>query len=604
MKLIYAWIEKYRNIEQCGIGLSNDFIVDIKNANSKREDISIKRVSIKKGKKNLSIYGDNISEVTVIVGKNGVGKSNFITCIGDLFTSLDESSFMLIYYDEEKDDFILECNHIGIKDDLGVIKYAIHRDMLWIKFKNGNIEKIIHDDHKMIYNTEYIMIKDKLNDRMYPRANAISPIIPRFGLQYKKTGVLYQFKYLNNIIDNIENYKNNDIKIRFQIVGMLERIAKEYELSILPCNSLNEVSYYDYKYNHERSEYKKVYMLRFWEVTLNKLRFPKDKLIQNDMQEIRDMLNRCNGDIKELLNNYDIIKEKTIKIKNVLMKNGKENRIDIEKCYRIFVNLLEQIIEKIDDKCFWNSYEFSIKISSILQDKQLSQNIYDLLELADSKDIDLEFIGNKIKIEYENLSDGLRERFNVFSTIYKCFKQNKVEDFKNVILILDEPDTHMHPEWSRRLFTEILDFLNKEFSDSKFQIIFTTHSPFMLSDILKKDVIYLDKSDTGKLVVKDNNINTFGANIHTLLKHSFFIDSTMGEFARSNINEVLKFLNSQDYVGRMDKEKAKFICENIGEELVKNKMINLYKKRFPEEIEDKDEKINYLEKRVLHLERL
>ena len=40
------------------------------------------------------------------------------------------------------------------------------------------------------------------------------------------------------------------------------------------------------------------------------------------------------------------------------------------------------------------------------------------------------------------------------------------------------------------------------------------------------------------------NIETFGANIHTLLSHGFFMkDGLMGEFAKDKIDTAIKYLN-------------------------------------------------------------
>ncbi|KEJ01942.1 AAA family ATPase [Clostridium botulinum] len=601
MELIYVWIEKYRNIEQCGFHLSRDFTVEVKNEDKEdkeNKDIIIKSINIKKHIKYLNIYGNNISNVTAIVGKNSVGKSNFLSCIGELLTSFQESSFILIYYDKYKDNYIVECNQIAIKDDLGHIEYAIHRKIqpktLILEFNNGKIIEVF-DDNKILYDIEYITIKETLNEMMWPNANCVYSNISRFGLPYKRSGLLYQFVYLKDSSNNIENFKNNNIWINFEIIKEWQK-WDEYKMKILPKNFLNEKFYYCNDFDKERYLYKKVYMLRFFERTLNAMRFPKDDVIKEEQLILKEVINKCEGDIDKLLQKYEVIKEKTIKIRTILMENNMENTIDIDICYKKFVELLEKIIIKIEEQNFMNSFKFNINVSSILKDEELSKYVYEFLELADSNDICLEFINNKIKIYYNNLSDGLKERFNLFSTIYKCFKQNNIGKYKNIILILDEPDVHMHPEWSRRLFNDILHFLEKEFHNLRFQIIFTTHSPFMLSDIPKENVIYLSKNTNGKLYINDNDINTFGSNIHMLLKHSFFMDLTMGEFANKKIKAVARDLSekTKNKILSIDgrKEEIEYIIKNIGEPVIKRKLEDLYNKKFEHfEINNKIEEL-------------
>jgi hypothetical protein len=82
--------------------------------------------------------------------------------------------------------------------------------------------------------------------------------------------------------------------------------------------------------------------------------------------------------------------------------------------------------------------------------------------------------------------------------------------------------------------------------EKKVHFIITSHSPFVLSDLPKENVIFLEKDEkTGycKNVTKETNIETFGANIHTLLSHGFFMkDGLMGEFAKEKINKILTYL--------------------------------------------------------------
>jgi hypothetical protein len=124
------------------------------------------------------------------------------------------------------------------------------------------------------------------------------------------------------------------------------------------------------------------------------------------------------------------------------------------------------------------------------------------------------------------------------------------------------------------------------FSKKRFHFIITSHYPFILSDLPKKNVIFLDKVDNEtakkypKLDIKDledgncinvssemKDFNTFGANIHTLLSHGFFMSNgLMGEFAKSKIEEIKKF-----YV--LVKKCEKIITKS---ENVKNTIKNIY----------------------------
>ena len=70
-------------------------------------------------------------------------------------------------------------------------------------------------------------------------------------------------------------------------------------------------------------------------------------------------------------------------------------------------------------------------------------------------------------------------------------------------------------------------------------IIIASHSPFILSDLPKENIIFLEE---GKQVKPFKGKQTFGANIHTLLSDGFFMsDGLMGEFAKGKIEEIKDF---------------------------------------------------------------
>jgi len=119
---------------------------------------------------------------------------------------------------------------------------------------------------------------------------------------------------------------------------------------------------------------------------------------------------------------------------------------------------------------------------------------------------------------------------------------------------MDEPDLSLHPQWQKNYLFELYNLLNN--IDMTYYVLITTHSPFILSDLPKENVIFLEK---GKQVNPFENGQTFGANIHTLLSHGFFMDGgLMGEFAKTKINEVIEILQKQE----LSEDEIK-TCKNI-----------------------------------------
>ena len=100
----------------------------------------------------------------------------------------------------------------------------------------------------------------------------------------------------------------------------------------------------------------------------------------------------------------------------------------------------------------------------------------------------------------------------------------------------------------------------------------TTHSPFILSDIPKCNIIYLEE---GKMVDEyEGFINPFGANVNDVLKQSFFLKNGFtGEFAKRKITSLATFLSSPRKEDRqLDLNIAQNLIDMIGEPLVKQNL--------------------------------
>ncbi|MCD7878800.1 MAG: ATP-binding protein, partial [Candidatus Gastranaerophilales bacterium] len=148
--------------------------------------------------------------------------------------------------------------------------------------------------------------------------------------------------------------------------------------------------------------------------------------------------------------------------------------------------------------------------------------------------------------DFMSLSTGEQRILRFFADVYYCAAGLENEYETNVFLF-DEIDLSWHPEWQRKMvyyIKDIFDNIIMPNSERKINLIFTTHSPFILSDMPSNNVVLLARNKNGNTVVDSNKNDTFGANIHTLLAKSFFMKSTMGAFAQKKIQEAAQELNN------------------------------------------------------------
>lgn len=119
-------------------------------------------------------------------------------------------------------------------------------------------------------------------------------------------------------------------------------------------------------------------------------------------------------------------------------------------------------------------------------------------------------------------------------------KSNKIR-YNYINLIFDEIELYYHPEFQRSFLSELLNGIgNLNIPHIKgINILFSSHSTFILSDIPRNSVLKLIDGQIDK-----RSIRTFGANIHDLLADSFFLEKGfMGKYVKQTINQTIKWLN-------------------------------------------------------------
>lgn len=203
------------------------------------------------------------------------------------------------------------------------------------------------------------------------------------------------------------------------------------------------------------------------------------------------------------------------------------------------------------------------------------KDINDIQEFLPPSFFTCEIELKRIKDEYieiiplARLSSGERQYLYTFSTfIYHTLNllsinsDNRVR-FCRLNLVMDEVEICFHPEYQRRFISEMIGYierlgLNKNMS---FNILIATHSPFILSDILKGNILYLDDGKNANIT--DEFKNPFCANICDLLYQSFFLkEGFIGEYSRQKLRSIFLLLNKPKYLSS-DEIKEKRIEEQI-----------------------------------------
>lgn len=184
---------------------------------------------------------------------------------------------------------------------------------------------------------------------------------------------------------------------------------------------------------------------------------------------------------------------------------------------------------------------------------------------------------------FDTLSSGEKQIiYTLGTTVYQLHHLNSVDDSKIqypcVNIIFDEIELYYHPEYQKELVNRMLNLIgNMTLGTVKhINMIFATHSPFILSDIPRDHILYLEN---GNDVSGDVEVNPFGANINDVLRSSFFLEEGfMGEFVSKKLLELIDYLEGNNRKRNNTKweHTAEQVIKAVGDPFLKARLTDLH----------------------------
>jgi len=506
LELVYLWVENYKNIHHQGFNFSPRFHCEYNEEDN--------RLTITENDDYIpDFFGKNIN-VTAIVGKNGSGKSSLLEFIYFSLHFHDET--ILIF---KKDDKIFSIS----KKKINYIS-------------NDNIV-ILNKDSQELNNCIFPLFDYSFKKSFYIKSDRF-PIFPPKYSNGKFDFLKEEHKNIKMILKNYifmnQVKKWNLFDSYFQpkfIIIKTTKLFKEMESSPNEVKreiitSLNKEAYEQFQNKEARKGFHCLKNI------INLPIFSKDQLNKEDYSKYiestpkKDLTNEL---YQKNLCNYDEFKEE-YKYENIKINSDE-------------FNILEQEYEEDKTIFIWDI-------------NTLTQNEIDLILNLFSCSFKIKIFDNHGKF-FNQLSYGEQQLLIILNKIFEFLLDNSI---KNYLCFFDEVDIGFHPDWQKKVLSFIIEFL-KLVPEKKFHLIFTTHSPFLLSDIPKENIIFLNDKPSIK--------QTFGANIHTLLSDSFFMeDGLMGKFAKNKIR-IIKVAHK--YILHKHKRKTLFTqsCKRCRRLLIK-----------------------------------
>jgi len=142
-----------------------------------------------------------------------------------------------------------------------------------------------------------------------------------------------------------------------------------------------------------------------------------------------------------------------------------------------------------------------------------------------------------------------------------------------VNLVFDEIELYFHPNFQKDLLYDLMFAIRKmRYRGIRaINIIIATHSPYILSDFPKSNVLCLEKGKVYKDEVEGMG-NTFGANVYDILNSRFFMKEFVGKFAVKKLEEIIETVKAGGIITQDEYSQRKALVDIIGDEFIREKL--------------------------------
>ena len=407
-----------------------------------------------------------------------------------------------------------------------------------------------------LYITEYKGLRDiTLN---FENNNNVLDLVVLAGANGSgKTRVLesiyYYFEMLRSKVVSLELfYEKNENEVLDNLMSTegLTEIEKKMQKDIEYADCLRNIKYYnqDYKEGGNQNINSKIISRSFEKLKIfpkiiyvpTEINFQKIEIASPMLVQEYKFLNIINSNLIKDVPSY-------IATRIVEMANEQEN-ISMGEIRNAVFREINEIFEILD---------LDIKVSEISKD---------------AKSIPIFTNSSGDKFDINELSSGEKQLFLRTLAI-------KMLNPENSIILIDEPELSLHPKWQQK----IVDVYRKIGKNN--QIIIATHSPHILGSVKKENIMLLDKTNDGKIIVKtgDELYNSYGQPTDRVLKDIMGLETTRNPKVFKLLEEAGELVDKNEYESDEFKTKYKELRDILGKKdedlLLMDMDIQIRKKR-------------------------
>lgn len=424
------------------------------------------------------------SNLTLIAGSNNSGKTSLLDFIEKVFSQESKVNFTV-------QDFSI-CTIKKIKEKLEKLFQSIKNSDEMQKQKY--IEELMKNKYAI---SMCITIGYKKEDNISNFAEYL------MELDDDKQYFYFYFEYSGDIRKFAEDLEEN--KEFFGSTNLLEHYIKTFKSSYYYCDSKFEL-----KYDIKKHEFQRLCNFKF--IRANK------KLSDEKLDKKYSIANSIITLLEYNESWKDTLEEVETRIKN-LFQNSSDNN-DLEKTIneQINENSLNALRELLEELQKINGNVKEVLWLNLNIDREVIKKLLEMVMAAQYKIDEFYFDENIQGLGYSNL---IFLHLNI-----EEFKRKQEADKLN-LLIIEEPEVHMHPQMQRAF----MDQFNKHFIKD-IQGIFTTHSP---------EIVKISNIEHIRVIRKEERVNK--SKIYDLNKFS-----SKDENDKSRFSELLFNINLSELI--------------------------------------------------------
>jgi len=553
-------------------------------------------------------HGD-IVNVTGIIGKNGAGKTTILEYIKE---NLVEGAGGLL----DKAIIIM-----GNEKGKGII--FVHSDLMIEKgnFYDFNFEKPYYYDEKedqisQMFNsymsdTSVVFYSNIFDARQEREWAGMRNISTNYLVKQYKRHIIEMKK--DFIISETELYRGEEIRKQLHFIysnrhGMQDLPIKLPERVIVTARRTQyEIQAVDLQNKNNKNFSKLEYYIR-------------DLVTSSSEQNWIDKVKKhfCGSLIDTFLHELHYLNMDLLPVlENIILDYAFDKKVSAYKKLTIF---LEMMTEKIESSKY-GKYNFDSLRRWLDSIKQLLDffEVYITKDTVNLDDYSFAIPLNRAENESESplkklldlhvevarflpfldfnwgdLSSGEKAFLSCYARFYALADNQRIASNmhlkSNVLILIDEGELYLHPEWQKSFLYNLIRYLPSIYLNRNIQIILTSNSPIIVSDLPKANLIFIDKGENGCRVIDElqETKQTFAANIHTLFADAFFIRTGLiGEFANqvllSLINTINETPSSELFERRIQIES---LIGQIGEPVLRTKISSMLKNKIQDYVDN------------------